>query len=100
MSQGSGGDNVGIASVEVERLARSSPPISQSNCVNEALGAELTEHLGYEKHDPARYNSGNSRKREHAEDGEGRFRGDGGRDFAQWQRKLRATNPTQASDAF
>ena len=26
-----------------------------------ALGAELTEHLGYEKHDPAGYNSGNSR---------------------------------------
>ena len=26
-----------------------------------ALGAELTDHLGYEKHDPAGYNSGNSR---------------------------------------
>jgi putative transposase len=26
-----------------------------------ALGAELTEHLGYEKHDPAGYGSGNSR---------------------------------------
>jgi len=26
-----------------------------------ALGAELTHHLGYEKHDPAGYNSGNSR---------------------------------------
>lgn len=26
-----------------------------------ALGAELTEHLGYEKHDPAGYHSGNSR---------------------------------------
>jgi putative transposase len=26
-----------------------------------ALNAELTEHLGYEKHDPAGYNSGNSR---------------------------------------
>jgi putative transposase len=26
-----------------------------------ALGAELTEHLGYEKYDPAGYNSGNSR---------------------------------------
>jgi putative transposase len=26
-----------------------------------ALGAELTQHLGYEKHDPAGYNSGNSR---------------------------------------
>jgi putative transposase len=26
-----------------------------------ALGAELTQHLGYEKHNPAGYNSGNSR---------------------------------------
>ena len=26
-----------------------------------ALGAELTQYLGYEKHDPAGYNSGNSR---------------------------------------
>lgn len=26
-----------------------------------AMNAELTEHLGYEKHDPAGYNSGNSR---------------------------------------
>src|SRR5690348_2737877 len=26
-----------------------------------ALNAELTHHLGYEKHDPAGYNSGNSR---------------------------------------
>ena len=26
-----------------------------------AMGAELTHHLGYEKHDPAGYNSGNSR---------------------------------------
>ena len=26
-----------------------------------ALGAELTHHLGYKKHDPAGYNSGNSR---------------------------------------
>ena len=26
-----------------------------------AMNAELTEHVGYEKHDPAGYNSGNSR---------------------------------------
>jgi putative transposase len=26
-----------------------------------AMGAELTQHLGYEKHDPAGYHSGNSR---------------------------------------
>ena len=29
--------------------------------VERALGAELTEHLGYEKHDPAGYGKGNSR---------------------------------------
>jgi len=29
--------------------------------VERALGAELTHHLGYEKYDPAGYNSGNSR---------------------------------------
>ena len=29
--------------------------------VERALAAELTHHLGYEKHDPAGYNSGNSR---------------------------------------
>ena len=28
-----------------------------------AMGAELTHHLGYEKSDPAGYNSGNSRNR-------------------------------------
>ena len=29
--------------------------------IERALGAELTQHLGYEKHDPAGYHSGNSR---------------------------------------
>src|ERR1041385_7429284 len=29
--------------------------------VERAMGAELTDHLGYEKHDPVGYNSGNSR---------------------------------------
>jgi len=29
--------------------------------VERALAAELTHHLGYEKYDPAGYNSGNSR---------------------------------------
>lgn len=37
-----------------------------------ALDAELAHHLGYEKHDPAGYNSGNSRNGLDAEDGEGR----------------------------
>ena len=29
--------------------------------IERAMSAELTHHLGYEKHDPAGYNSGNSR---------------------------------------
>src|SRR5579883_2212961 len=29
--------------------------------IERALKAEMTEHLGYEKHDPAGYHSGNSR---------------------------------------
>jgi putative transposase len=29
--------------------------------IERAMGAELTHHLGYERHDPAGYNSGNSR---------------------------------------
>jgi putative transposase len=29
--------------------------------IERATGAELTHHLGYEKHDPAGYNSGNPR---------------------------------------
>ena len=29
--------------------------------IERAMNAELTHHLGYEKHDPAGYNSGNSR---------------------------------------
>src|SRR5437868_7507075 len=29
--------------------------------IERAMRAELTHHLGYEKHDPAGYNSGNSR---------------------------------------
>ena len=29
--------------------------------IERAMGAELTHHLGYEKHDPVRYHSGNSR---------------------------------------
>jgi putative transposase len=36
--------------------------------VERALDGELTHHLGYEKHDSAGDNSGNSRRRHHAED--------------------------------
>jgi putative transposase len=38
-----------------------------------ALGAELTQHLGYEKHDPAGYNSGNSRNGGSAKTVKGEF---------------------------
>jgi putative transposase len=38
-----------------------------------ALGAELTHHLGYEKHDPAGYNSGNSRNGSSAKTVKGEF---------------------------
>jgi len=41
-----------------------------------ALKVELTEHVGYEKHDPAGHHSGNSRT-EHHEEAEGRVRRDG-----------------------
>jgi putative transposase len=38
-----------------------------------ALGAELTQHLGYEKHDPGGYNSGNSRNGTSAKTVKGEF---------------------------
>ena len=38
-----------------------------------ALGAELTQHLGYEKHDPAGYHSGNSRNGTSAKTVKGEF---------------------------
>jgi putative transposase len=38
-----------------------------------ATGAELTEHLGYEKHDPVGYNSGNSRNGTSAKTVKGEF---------------------------
>jgi putative transposase len=38
-----------------------------------AMGAELTEHLGYEKHDPGGYNSGNSRNGTSAKTVKGEF---------------------------
>jgi len=41
--------------------------------IERALGAELTQHLGYEKHDPAGYNSGNSRNGASAKTVQGEF---------------------------
>jgi putative transposase len=38
-----------------------------------AMGAELTQHLGYEKHDPSGYNSGNSRNGASAKTVKGEF---------------------------
>jgi putative transposase len=38
-----------------------------------AMGAELTQHLGYEKHDPGGYNSGNSRNGSSAKTVKGEF---------------------------
>ena len=38
-----------------------------------AMGAELTQHLGYEKHDPAGYHSGNSRNGTSAKTVKGEF---------------------------
>jgi putative transposase len=43
-----------------------------------ALDTELTEHLGYEKHDPVGYKSGNSRtERQEPKEAERRFWGNG-----------------------
>src|SRR5471030_1954141 len=41
--------------------------------IERALGAELTQHLGYEKHDPVGYNSGNSRNGASAKTVQGEF---------------------------
>ena len=41
--------------------------------IERALGAELTQHLGYEKHDPAGYHSGNSRNGASAKTVQGEF---------------------------
>ena len=65
-----------------------------------ALSAELAQHLGYEKHDPAGYNSGNSRNGTHPEDGKRRVRRDGGGDAAGPQRRVRAADPEETSDAL
>src|SRR6266852_4796219 len=41
--------------------------------IERAMNAELTHHLGYEKHDPAGYNSGNSRNGTSAKTVKGEF---------------------------
>jgi putative transposase len=65
-----------------------------------AMSAELTQHLGYEKHDPAGYNSGNSRNGKTPKTVKG--------DFGQMvvetprdrQRQFRAADPAEAPDAL
>ena len=47
-----------------------------------ALQAELTDHLGFEKHDPAGHHSGNSRNGIGRKALKGRFRGTGTGDAA------------------
>lgn len=54
--------------------------------VERALRAELKEWVGYEKHDPAGYNSGNSRNGTTKNKVEGRFWRDGTGDAARPER--------------
>ena len=65
-----------------------------------AMQAEMTEHLGYEKHDPAGNNSGNSRNGATHQDAEGRFRGDAAGNAAGSQRQLRTEDHRQEPDAL
>jgi putative transposase len=67
--------------------------------IERALGAELTDHLGYEKSDPAGRGSGNSRNGVSAktvltDDGELRI------ESARSRRHLRAAIDRQGPDAF
>ena len=63
------------------------------------MQAELTDHLGYEKHDPAGHNSGNSRNGA-TQDAEGRFWRDRTGDAAGPQRRVRAADHQEAPDAL
>src|SRR6516162_2599090 len=65
-----------------------------------AMNAELTNHLGYEKHDPVGNNSGNSRNGTTSKTVKGDFGEDRGRDAARSQRNVRAADSGQTPDAF
>ena len=54
-----------------------------------AMQAEMTEHLGYEKHDPAGHHSGNSRNGETTKTLKG--------DFGEWRWRPRATATAASS---
>ncbi len=61
-----------------------------------AMHAELTEHLGYEKHDPAGYNSGNSRNGASQKKLKGDFGEIDAGDAAGPERELRAADRRQS----
>src|SRR5215469_11417516 len=65
-----------------------------------ALGAELTEHLGYEKHDPAGYGTRNARNGTTEKDPEGQERRDYDRGATGPPRHLRAADRQKAPDAL
>ncbi len=60
-----------------------------------AMQAEMTEHLGYEKHDPAGHNSGKLAQWRDDQDAEGRFRRDAAGDATRSQRQLRTEDHRQ-----
>jgi hypothetical protein len=66
--------------------------------IERALGAELTEHLGYEKGDPAGRGSGNSRNGLQLEDDPGRGWRDRDCCPARSRRQLRAAADRQRPD--
>ena len=68
--------------------------------VERAMHAELTHHLGYEKHDSGGKGSGNSRNGTSTQDAEGRFRGGGDRGSSGPQRHLRAEDRTASPASF
>ena len=65
-----------------------------------ALNAELTHHLGYEKHDPAGHNSGNSRDGTSAKTVKGEFGELVVETPAGSQQHIRATDIGQAPEAL
>lgn len=65
-----------------------------------AMQAEMTEHLGYEKHDPTGYNSGNSRNGGTTKTLKGDFGGDASGNAAGSQRQLRTEDHREEPDTF
>jgi transposase-like protein len=63
-----------------------------------AMQAELTDHLGYEKHDPVRVQERERAQWQEQKEAEGRLRRDRLRDAAGSERDVRAEDRCQASD--